>query len=67
MFNDGNADGSVLNVHEARILLAVIRLLEAGADARHAQGDNIAPFFSPDDTLLFDTTSGERLDALVAA
>lgn len=45
----------------------VIRFLDAGADARHAEGDNIALSLSPDDTLLFDKTSGQRLDALVAA
>jgi inositol-phosphate transport system ATP-binding protein len=46
--------------------LGVIRFLEAGPDARHAEDDNINLSFSPDDGLLFDKTSGRRLDARVA-
>jgi len=110
---DGNADGSVLNVHEARISLAesvrgpvvlglrpeslqvgdngtparvtaaepmgrevlytadssfgVIRFLEAGAEPRHREGDNVSLGFSPEGALIFDKTSGRRLDVRIAA
>ena len=113
MFNDGNADGSVLNVHEARIPLAesvrgpvvlglrpeslrvgddgtparvtaaepmgrevlytadssfgVIRFLEAGAEPRHCEGDNVSLGFAPEGALIFDKTSGRRLDVRIAA
>src|SRR6266542_3388970 len=108
---DGNADGSVLNVHEARIPLAesvsgpvilglrpeslqvgadgtparvtaaepmgrevlytadsslgVIRFLEAGAEPRHREGDNVSLGFSPEGALIFDKTSGRRLDVRI--
>lgn len=64
MFNDGNADGSVLNVHEARIPLAefmrgpvVLGLrpesLQVGADGTPAR--------------VTEVLYTQRLDALVAA
>ncbi|TMG86735.1 MAG: ABC transporter ATP-binding protein [Betaproteobacteria bacterium] len=111
---DGNADSSVLNVHEARIPLAesvrggpvvlgirpeslqvgdggtparvtaaepmgrevlytadsslgVIRFLEAGAEPRHREGDNVSLGFSPESALIFDKASGRRLDVRIAA
>src|SRR5438876_7696213 len=54
-------------LYTAESALGIIRFLEAGPDARHAENDNIALSFSPDDGLLFDKTSGRRLDARVAA
>ncbi|HEY2967060.1 MAG TPA: ABC transporter ATP-binding protein [Casimicrobiaceae bacterium] len=53
-------------LYTAESALGIIRFLEAGPDARHAEDDNIALSFSPDDGLLFDKTSGRRLDARVA-
>ena len=47
--------------------LGVVHFLEAGADARHREGDNVALVFAPGEALLFDKTSGRRLDARVAA
>jgi len=54
-------------LYTAESALGIIRFLEAGPDARHAEDDNIALSFSPDDGLLFDKTSGRRLDARVTA
>ena len=54
-------------LYTAESALGIIRFLEAGPDARHAEDDNIALSFSPADGLLFDKTSGRRLDARVAA
>jgi len=54
-------------LYTADCSLGVIRFLEAGPDARHAEDDNIALSFSPDHALLFDKPSGRRLDVLVAA
>src|SRR5437016_7640916 len=54
-------------LYTAESALGIIRFLESGPDARHAEDDNIALSFSPDDGLLFDKTSGRRLDARVAA
>jgi len=54
-------------LYTAESALGIIRFLEAGPDARHAEDDNIALSFSSDDGLLFDKTSGRRLDARVAA
>ncbi|MEJ7670499.1 MAG: ABC transporter ATP-binding protein [Casimicrobiaceae bacterium] len=47
--------------------LGVIRFLEAGAEPRHREGDNVPLGFSPASALLFDKVSGRRLDALIAA
>jgi inositol-phosphate transport system ATP-binding protein len=110
---DGNADGNVLSVHEARIPLAVsasgpvvvglrpeslrvgdggtparvtaaepmgrevlytadssfgvIRFLEAGAEPRHREGENVPLRFPPESALIFDKASGRRLDVRIAA
>jgi len=45
----------------------VIRFLEAGAEPRHREGDNVPLGFSPASALLFDKASGRRLDARIAA
>jgi inositol-phosphate transport system ATP-binding protein len=112
LFN-GNADGNVLSVHEARIPLAVsasgpvvvglrpeslrvgdggtparvtaaepmgrevlytadssfgvIRFLEAGAEPRHREGENVPLRFPPESALIFDKASGRRLDVRIAA
>jgi inositol-phosphate transport system ATP-binding protein len=47
--------------------MGIIRFIEAGAEARHRDGENLALAFVPGDTLLFDKTSGARLDAHIAA
>jgi inositol-phosphate transport system ATP-binding protein len=47
--------------------LGLVRFIEAGAEARHHEGDNLALRFSPEEALLFDKASGRRLDARVAA
>jgi inositol-phosphate transport system ATP-binding protein len=41
----------------------VIRFLEAGAEPRHREGDNVHLNFSPASALLFDKASGRRMDA----
>jgi len=46
--------------------LGVLRFLEAGADARHREGDNLALAFAPQEALLFDRESGRRIDARIA-
>ncbi|MEO8738734.1 MAG: ABC transporter ATP-binding protein [Casimicrobiaceae bacterium] len=46
--------------------LGLVHFLEAGADARHREGDNVALAFAPGEALLFDKKSGRRLDARVA-
>jgi hypothetical protein len=47
--------------------LGLVRFIEAGAEARHREGDSVALAFPPHEALLFDKASGRRLDALVAA
>ena len=46
--------------------LGIVRFIEAGAEARHREGDNVSLTFAPQDALLFDKSSGRRLDAHVA-
>ena len=45
----------------------VIRFLEAGAEPRHREGDNVRLAFSPESALIFDKASGRRLDVRIAA
>ena len=45
----------------------VIRFLEAGAEPRHREGDNVPLAFSPESALVFDKASGRRLDVRIAA
>jgi hypothetical protein len=45
----------------------VIRSLEAGTEPRHREGDNVSLAFAPEGALIFDKTSGRRLDLRIAA
>ena len=45
----------------------VIRFLEAGAEPRHREGDEVPLGFPAPSALLFDKASGRRLDARLAA
>ena len=45
----------------------VIRFLEAGAEPRHREGDHVPLRFAPAGALIFDKTSGRRLDVRIAA
>ena len=47
--------------------IGAIRFVEAGADARLAEGENVALDYSPRDVLLFDKASGRRLDTRVVS
>jgi inositol-phosphate transport system ATP-binding protein len=53
-------------LYTAETPLGVLRFLEAGADARHREGDNLALAFAPQEALLFDRESGRRIDARIA-
>ena len=54
-------------MYSANSPLGVVRFIEAGAEARHREGDNLALAFPPEEALLFDKGSGKRLDARLAA
>ena len=54
-------------LYSAETPLGVVHFLEAGAAARHREGENVALAFAPADALVFDKDSGRRLDARVAA
>jgi inositol-phosphate transport system ATP-binding protein len=54
-------------LYTADTVLGLVRFLEPGAEARHREGENVPLAFSPEDALLFDKTSGRRLEARVAA
>ena len=54
-------------LYTADSAFGVIRFLEAGAEPRHREGDNVHLDFSPASALLFDKASGRRMDARVAA
>ncbi|MEO8137549.1 MAG: ABC transporter ATP-binding protein, partial [Betaproteobacteria bacterium] len=45
----------------------VIRFLEAGAEPRHHEGDDVPLGFPPATALLFDKDSGKRIEARVAS
>ncbi len=47
--------------------MGVVRFLEAGAEARHREGDSLLLAFSPQESLLFDKATGQRLEAHVSA
>ncbi|HLW12560.1 MAG TPA: ABC transporter ATP-binding protein, partial [Casimicrobiaceae bacterium] len=49
-------------LYSADCSLGRVHFLEAGAEARHREGDNVALAFSPNDALLFDRSNGQRLD-----
>jgi hypothetical protein len=43
--------------------MGLVRFIEAGAEARHREGDEVALEFPSASALIFDKTSGRRLDA----
>jgi TOBE domain len=45
----------------------VIRFVEAGAEPRHREGGKVSLGFAPECALIFDKTSGRRLDVRIAA
>ena len=53
-------------LYSADASLGLVHFLEAGAEARHREGDNVSLAFAPDDALLFDKASGRRIDARAA-
>jgi len=53
-------------LYSADCALGRVHFLEAGAEARHREGDNVALAFSPNDALLFDRSNGQRLDTRIA-
>jgi inositol-phosphate transport system ATP-binding protein len=54
-------------LYTADSAFGIIRFLEAGAEPRHREGDNVPLGFGPAGALIFDKTSGRRLDARIAA
>ena len=53
-------------LYSADCSLGRVHFLEAGAEARHREGDNVALAFSANDALLFDRSNGQRLDTRIA-
>jgi inositol-phosphate transport system ATP-binding protein len=47
--------------------LGPLRFIEAGAAARHREGETLALAFAPAEALLFDRATGRRLDARIAS
>jgi len=54
-------------LYSADCALGLIRFLEAGAEARHREGENVALTFASGDALLFDKASGRRMTARIAS
>jgi inositol-phosphate transport system ATP-binding protein len=54
-------------LYSADAALGVVRFIEAGAEARHREGDNVSLAFAPHEALLFDKASGRLLDARLAS
>ncbi len=54
-------------LYSAESALGIVRFLEPGADARHRDGDTLALDLGVSEALLFDKTSGTRLDARLAS
>jgi inositol-phosphate transport system ATP-binding protein len=54
-------------LYSAESALGLVRFIEAGAEARLREGDNVALAYRPGDALLFDKSSGRRLDLAIAA
>jgi hypothetical protein len=50
-------------LYTAEASMGLVRFLEAGAEARHREGDSVTLAFAPEDALLFDKASGRRIDA----
>jgi inositol-phosphate transport system ATP-binding protein len=49
-------------LYTAECAIGQIRFVEAGADARLVEGENVALDYAPRDVLLFDKASGRRLE-----
>lgn len=54
-------------LYSADSAMGLVRFIEAGAEARHREGENLALAFSPGDALLFDKATGRRLDVRIAS
>jgi len=54
-------------LYSADCPLGVVHFLEAGAEAGHREGDNVALSLSRPDALVFDKASGRRLDARIVS
>jgi inositol-phosphate transport system ATP-binding protein len=54
-------------LYSAEAPLGLVRFIEAGAEARHREGDSVSLAFPPEAALLFDKASGRRLDTRLAA
>jgi inositol-phosphate transport system ATP-binding protein len=54
-------------LYTADAALGTIRFVEAGAEARLSEGDNVALMYAPHDVLLFDKASGRRLDTRIVS
>ena len=54
-------------LYSAESALGLVRFLEAGAEARHREGETVALSYRSSDALLFDKASGRRLDARIAS
>jgi inositol-phosphate transport system ATP-binding protein len=54
-------------LYTAESALGAIRFVEAGADARLREGDDVALDYAPGDVLLFDKASGSRLDTRIVS
>jgi inositol-phosphate transport system ATP-binding protein len=54
-------------LYSADAPLGLIRFIEAGAEARHAEGESVSLAFAPASALLFDKGSGRRLEARIAS
>ncbi len=47
--------------------MGLVRFLEPGAEARHREGESVTLTFPPQEALIFDKASGQRLEARIAA
>lgn len=54
-------------MYSAESALGLLHFIEAGAEARHREGENVSLAFHPEGALLFDKASGRRLDARIAS
>ena len=54
-------------LYSADAPLGLVRFIEAGAEARHREGDDVPLAFAPEHALLFDKASGRRLEARIVS
>jgi inositol-phosphate transport system ATP-binding protein len=54
-------------LYSAEGALGLVHFIEAGAEARHREGENVSLAFSAESALLFDKASGRRLGARIAS